>query len=249
MNTTPSEYEIHAYVDGRLDESRREAVEFYLARHPERAEQVRAWQRDAQQLRAQLSGLDLPDNPALDPGYIRARRHGQVRVRWAAAAVVLLSLSIGGVGGWEARGWGQSAIEPPMADALQAHRMFAPDKGSRLDVVYRRNSDMQAWLDSHFERAPRLPALDAAGFLPVGARLLATAAGPAAMVFYEDRQGDTISFYVRPPPAAGLLHRGHRQEGNLVAEYGSENGYSYAVVSHADTRDQEIVRNALQTLT
>ena len=249
MNTTPSEYEIHAYVDGRLDESRREAVEFYLARHPERAEQVRAWQRDAQQLRAQLSGLDLPDNPALDPANIRARRQGQLRVRWAAAAVVLLSLSIGGVGGWEARSWGQSEIEPPMADALQAHRMFAPDKGSRLDVVYQRNSDMQAWLDSHFERAPRLPALDASGFLPVGARLLATAAGPAAMVFYEDRHGDTISFYLRPPSAAGPLHRGHRQEGNLVAEYGSENGYSYAVVSHADTPDREIVRNALHTFT
>jgi anti-sigma factor RsiW len=248
MNTTPSEYDIHAYVDGRLDESRREAVEFYLTRHPEHAAQVRAWQRDAQQLRAQLSRPDLPDNPALDPSYIRARRQGRLRLRWAAAAAVLLSLAIGGVGGWEARGWGQAATEPPMADALQAHRMFAPDKGSRLDVVYRRNSDMQAWLDSHFVRAPRLPVLDAAGFLPVGARLLATAAGPAAMVFYEDQQGDTISFYVRPPSAAGPLHRGHRQEGNLVAEYGSQNGYSYAVVSHADTRDQEIVRNALHTL-
>jgi anti-sigma factor RsiW len=132
-----------------------------------------------------------------------------------------------------------------MADALQAHRMFAPDKGSRFDVVYQRNSDMQAWLDSHFERAPRLPDLHAAGFLPVGARLLATAAGPAAMVFYEDRQGDTISFYVRPPSTRGMLPRGHRREGNLVAEYGSDNGYLYAIVSRADTRDAQIVRDAL----
>ena len=248
MNTTPSEYEIHAYVDGRLDEARRAAVEFYLARNPERAEQVRAWQRDAQQLRAQLSGLDLPGNPALDPAYIRARREGQLRRRWAAAAVVLICLGIGGVGGWEARGLGQSATEPPMADALQAHRMFAPDKGQRLDVRYQRNSDMQAWLDSHFEHAPRLPALEEAGFLPVGARLLATAAGPAAMMFYADQRGDTISFYVRPPTAAGPLRRGHRQDGHLVAEYGSENGYSYAMVSDADTRSREIVRNMLHTL-
>jgi anti-sigma factor RsiW len=245
MNTTPSEYEIHGYVDGRLDESRRQAVEFYLSRHPERAEQVRAWQRDAQRLRAEVSALDLPDNPALDPAYIRARRQGQLHVRWAAAAVLVLSLGLGAFGGWEARGWRQTALEPPMADALQAHRMFAPDKGSRFDVVYQRNSDMQAWLDGHFERAPRLPDLQKAGFLPVGARLLATGSGPAAMVFYQDRQGDTISFYVRPPTARGMLPRGHRQEGNLMAEYGSDNGYSYAIVSRADMRDVQIVRDAL----
>jgi anti-sigma factor RsiW len=128
---------------------------------------------------------------------------------------------------------------------LQAHRMFAPDRGAHLDVVYRNNRDMQAWLDNQFEHAPRLPALDSAGFLPVGARLLATSAGAAAMVLYEDRQGDTISYYVRPPSAEGALHRGHRREGNLVAEYGSENGYSYAVISHADTRGSQIVRNVL----
>jgi anti-sigma factor RsiW len=245
MNTTPSEYEFHAYVDGRLDASRREAVEFYLARHPERAEQLRAWRRDAQLLRAEVGGLDLPDNPVLDPAYIRARQKQQRLVRWAAAAVVLLSLSLGGFGGWEVRGWRQNAYEPPMADALQAHRMFASDQSSHLDVEYQSNGEMQAWMDRHFGRAPRLPALDSAGFLPVGARLLATARGPAAMVFYKDRQGDTISFYVRPPSAGGPLHRGHRREGNLVAEYGSENGYSYAVVSDSDTRDVQIVRNAL----
>ena len=52
---------------------------------------------------------------------------------------------------WEARGWGQAATEPPMADAMQEHRMLAPDQGSRLDVAYRLNSDMQAWLDTYFE--------------------------------------------------------------------------------------------------
>jgi anti-sigma factor RsiW len=159
--------------------------------------------------------------------------------------LLVLSLALGAFGGWEVRGWRQRALEPPMADALEAHRMFAPDKGSRFDVVYQRNSDMQAWMDSRFGRAPRLPDLRAAGFLLVGARLLATPAGPAAMVFYEDRDGDTISFYVRPPSARGVLPRGHRREGNLVAEYGSDNGYNYAMVSNADTRDMQIVRNAL----
>ena len=37
MNNIPSEEDIHAYVDGRLDDTRRQAVEFYFAQHPQRA--------------------------------------------------------------------------------------------------------------------------------------------------------------------------------------------------------------------
>lgn len=40
----PSEHDIHAYVDGRLEGERREAVKLYLARNPGRAAEVQAWQ-------------------------------------------------------------------------------------------------------------------------------------------------------------------------------------------------------------
>lgn len=250
MNTTPSEYEIHAYVDGRLDEVRRQAVEFYLAQHPERAEEVRAWQRDAQQLRAALAGLpDLPDNPALDPARILERRKRQTRMQWAMAAVWVLALGLGIFGGWQVRGWREARLEPPMSDALQAYRMFASARAGRLDEVSQRDDDMQQWLDSHFDRAPQLPKLSTAGFRPVGARLLATANGAAAMVFYTNGKGDVISVYIRPPSSRGLLPRGERQEGDLVAEYGSGNGYDYAMVSRAGTENVRVMQAAVSAVT
>jgi anti-sigma factor RsiW len=250
MSTTPSEFEIQAYVDGRLDDVRRQAVEFYLAQHPERAEEVRAWQRDAQQLRAALAGVpDLPENPALDPAHIRRRRERQARMRWAMAALWLLTLGVGGFGGWQAQSWRAARLEPPMGDALQAYRMFASDRATRLDVVRQRYDDMQRWLDDHFDGAPQLPELHAAGFRPVGARLLATAAGPAAMVFYTNQQGEVISFYLRRPSSRGLLPRGQRRDGNLIAAYGSDGGYDYAVVSHADAQSVRVMRAALSAMT
>lgn len=246
MNTTPSEYEIHAYVDGRLDEVRRQAVEFYLAQNPERAEEVRAWQRDAQQLRATLAGLpDLPANPALDPVRILERRKRRARMQWAMAAAWVLALGLGIFGGWQGRGWQEARLEPPMSDALQAYRMFASVGTGRLDEVSQRDVDMQQWLDSHFDRAPRLPKLNAAGFRPFGARLLATAAGAAAMVFYTNGTGDVISFYIRPPSSRGLLPRGERRTGDLVAEYGSDNGYDYAVVSRAGAENVRVMQTVL----
>ena len=250
MNTTPSEYEIHAYVDGRLGEIRRQAVEFYLAQHPERAEEVRAWQRDAQQLRAALAGLpDMPANPALDPTRILERLKRRARMQWAMAAVWVLSLGLGIFGGWQVRGWREARLDPPMSDALQAYRMFASVGGGRFDEVSQVDGDMQQWLDSRFDRAPRLPKLSAAGYRPVGARLLATGAGAAAMVFYTNGKGDVISFYIRPPSARGLLPRGERRAGDLVTEYGSDNGYDYAVVSRAGTENVRVMQAAVSAVT
>jgi anti-sigma factor RsiW len=91
---------------------------------------------------------------------------------------------------------------------------------------------LQAWLLKHFRNAPQLPDLDGAGFHPVGARLLATDSGPAAMVLYQNVQGGAISFYIRPPsPSHGVLPRGQRRDGQLVAAYWSGSGYNYALVS------------------
>ena len=250
MNTTPSEYEIHAYVDGRLDEVRRQAVEFYLAQHPERGKEVSAWQRDAQQLRAALAGLpDLPDNAGLDPARILERRKRHARTQWAIAAMWVVALGVGILGGWQVRGWREARLEPPMSDALQAYRMFASVRAGSLDEVSQHDGEMQQWLDDHFDRAPRLPNLSTGGFHPFGARLLATDTGAAAMVFYTNGKGDVISFYIRPPSPRGLLSRGERREGGLVAEYGSDGGYDYAVVSHGGTENVRVMRAAVSAVT
>ena len=75
MTMPPSEHDLHAYVDGRLDAAQRAAIERWLARQPERAAEIHAWQRDAHWLRASLGGTPgLADNPALQPSAIRRRR-------------------------------------------------------------------------------------------------------------------------------------------------------------------------------
>lgn len=240
------EADLHAYIDGRLDDAGCVRVEAWLERHPERAEEVRGWQRDAQQLRAALGGLPEPTRqPRLDPAMIRARRRGRMRARLAMAAMLVLTLGVGGLGGWQARNLTTPTGAAPMADALQAYRMFAMSENVQLDATQQHPGDLQAWLDSHFQNAAPLPQLDRAGFHPVGGRLLATEAGPAAMVLYENSQGNAISFYIRPPsPSARPLARGQRREGQLAAAYWSGNGYNYALVSRADSSDVHVIDDA-----
>ena len=232
ISLPPSERDLHAYVDDQLLESDRRALEHWLAAHPEVAAQVQAWQQDAQFLRASLSGaLQQPANPELDPALIRRRIKQQSRRHWASAAVLLIAVSLGGIGGWQAR---QATQRPmlPMADAMQAFRLFAQDGIMPADYNTQGSGNMQAWLDRYFNQAHRLPDLSASGFMPVSGRLLTTESGAAAMVVYEDRQGHKISFYIRPPgPENTFLPRGSRRADGLQAEYWSGAGYNYAMVS------------------
>jgi anti-sigma factor RsiW len=248
MTMIPSEQDIHAYVDGRLDGERRNTVERYLAQNPDRAAEVQAWQRDAQRLRAVFGSTQaLAENPALHPAAIR-RRQQQRRAQWRSlAAAMVLCLGVGGIGGWQARGIRAERAAAPMADAMAAYRLVATDATARPDVVPRSDREMQAWLDERFQRATRLPDLSSAGFRAVGGRLFATDQGPAAMVLYRDAAGHAISFYVRPPgPRNRLLPAGQRMEDGLMAQYWSGPGYNYAMVSRADGPARQVVARALR---
>jgi anti-sigma factor RsiW len=234
ISLPPNEHDLHAYVDHQLSENDRRALDTWLATHPEVAAQVQAWQQDAHALRAALGGaLQQPANPQLDPALIRQRVRHNTRRHLATAALLLVAVSLGGWGGWQAREATQPPLQP-MADAMQAFRLFAQDGILPADYRAQDSGTMQAWLDRYFQQAQRLPDLSQSGFTPVSGRLLTTDQGAAAMVLYQDAQGRRISFYIRPPgPNNGFLPRGSRTADGLQAQYWSGGGYNYAVVSPA----------------
>jgi anti-sigma factor RsiW len=244
ISMPPSERDLHAYIDHQLSDDDRRLVETFLSSNPDIAIQVRAWQQDAQQLRAALGGaLQQPANPELDPAMIRQRRKRQSRRHLASAAMLLIAVSVGGFSGWQAREMTFTSAQLPMTDALQAYRLIAQQ--GMLPADYQASDDgaMQGWLDRYFTQANRLPDLSGAGFKPASGRLLSTEQGPAAMVVYENQSGQKISFYVRPPgPKNYLLPRGSRSDGGLQAEYWSGGGYNYAMVSPADTPAAQMLR-------
>ncbi|WP_223461471.1 MULTISPECIES: anti-sigma factor family protein [unclassified Pseudomonas] len=248
ISMPPSECDLHAYVDHQLSDADRRLVETFLASNPQMSAQVRAWQLDAQQLRAALSGaMQQPVNPNLDPAVIRQRMQRQSRRHLASAAVLLIAVSFGGFSGWQAREMTLASPQLPMTDALQAYRLIAQQGLLPADYKVSADGDMQGWLDRYFTQANRLPDLSDAGFKPVSGRLLSTEQGPAAMVVYENQGGQKISFYVRPPgPKNFLLPRGSRSDDGLQAEYWSGSGYNYAIVSPADTPAARMLKQTTQ---
>ena len=84
-----TEGELHVYVDGELPADRREAVERWLASHPEDAALVAAWRAQAEAIRARYGAVinePIPDWLVLSR-IMRARRSwGAVATRAAAVA-------------------------------------------------------------------------------------------------------------------------------------------------------------------
>lgn len=242
ISLPPNERDLHAYVDHQLSEVDRRQLEIWLAAHPEVAAQVHAWQQDAQHLRAAL-GAAPAANPQLDPALIRQRLKHQSRRQLATAAMLVLAVSLGGLGGWQARQATLVATALPMTDAMQAYRLFAQERIMPADYQVQGSDDMQAWLDRYFTQAHRLPDLSQAGFNPVSGRLLTTDQGAAAMVLYENPQGRRISFYIRPPgPQNTLLPPGSRNADGLQAQYWSSPGYNYAMVGQEDEPTTQLLK-------
>ena len=56
-NSPVTEDELHAYVDGELPADRQDAVEAWLAAHPDEAARVAAWRAQAEAIRARYGAV------------------------------------------------------------------------------------------------------------------------------------------------------------------------------------------------
>ncbi len=159
----------------------------------------------------------------------------------------MLALGLGITGGWYGRELAAPAPGLPMADAVQAYHLFSGENAPPVDFAANEPGALQHWLDRHFDAAAPMPDLGPYGFHPVGARLMATEQGAAAVVLYKDERGETVLFYIRPPGRTAI-GRGSRRDDGLVAQYWADRSYHYAVVSVGSSPRSAAVQQALAPL-
>src|SRR5450830_474816 len=245
---SPSEHDLHAYLDGQLDQAMCRQIDLYLSTHPDAAREVEQLRQDNQRLRAALEHTPAtPIPPHLDPFRIRRELRARSQRRMAIAASLVLTLSLGTLGGWQLRDMSMRKTYLPMADATQAYRMFATnDLAQKVDMKTDQPAQLQDWLNQHFVQAAPVPDFSAYGVKPVGGRLMASDKGAAAMVLYQNDAGQAIVYYVRPPGELFNFGAGNRQDGNLLTQYWRQGRYFYAVVSPSDTPSTLPVQRAIE---
>ena len=224
----PPEGDFHAYVDGRLEASRRSEIEAWLSAHPDDYEHISAWRRQRETLHTAFD--DILDDP-VPKRLLRtaeAKRNGRL---WRIAAAVTW-LSIGSIIGFMVGGT-PSPVVPGSTlshNAAIAHVVFSPEVRHPVEVGADQEAHLVQWLSKRLGTPVRVPHFSSEGFDLVGGRLLPGDNGPVAQFMYQDAQGRRLTLYIRTD-AADNRETAFRyaQEGKVSVFYWLDGRLGYAL--------------------
>jgi anti-sigma factor RsiW len=227
-NSPVTEDELHVYVDGELPADRREAVELWLASHPEDAARVAAWRAQAETIRSRYG--KVIDEPL--PGRLALDRITRKRRSWAAiaAAAAILAFVTGGVAGWMARGASAAApseLETFANEAIGAHRLYVGEVRHPIEVKAE-EKHLLPWLSRRVGTTLRTPDLSTLDFKLLGGRLLPGVNAPAALFMYENGNGERVTIYVSRTTEGRTSFR-YKISDKYGALRFSEGGYGWVV--------------------
>jgi anti-sigma factor RsiW len=218
--------DLHALVDGALDDARRAEVQALLAQHPEKAEKVRAYL----QMDAGLKALYDPvlDEPIPERLLLRPPLWRTALGRTAVAAGLLIV----GIGlGWFGRG---TLITPAPAPTLArqaaiAHAVYAPEVRHPVEVGADDQDHLVRWLSKRLGTELKSPRLVKFGYDLVGGRLLSGPNGPVAHFMYQDKRGGRLTLYVTAQRDTRQTAFRFSQEGGVSVFYWIDGRYGYAL--------------------
>lgn len=236
---TEIERDLHAYVDGALDDAGMDRVEAYLRANPQAAAMVRGWlqQNDALRDAAQLAPAHRPA-PELErlTDRLAGRLRGSKRAVWPRVAVFAVAFAAG----W----FGHTVVAPLLTgpayadEIVQAHLMTTASPEDLLPVSTERVNKLFMRIGEN----PRLPDLRSLGYEAVGAQLVPSAEGAVLHVTYRNAAGVTISYFLFHSPEEDEvpLHVLHRKGVSLA--YWQHDHSRYAIA--ASLTDDQIERIA-----
>jgi anti-sigma factor RsiW len=241
--------ELHAYVDDMLPADRRDAVEAWLAAHPNDAAQVEAWRAQAELIRAHLGApADEPVPARFD---LDKLARASTRRPWRAiAAAAVIAAMVGGLAGWMVRDAFAGVTKPTSFDtftneALDAHKLYVVEVRHPVEVPGEERQHLAAWLSKRLDYQLRIPNLDSLGLKLVGGRLLPGPTGAASAFFmYEAPSGDRFTIYCTKSqsPETGMRYR---EADRFSSFYWTDQGLAYVVSGPADrTRLWAVVKIA-----
>ena len=185
-----SDEDLHAYVDGALEESRALAVRDALARNSDLAERAALFQADKAMLKAIYA--PLAERPLPQEWTLLARRRSRPKMLWrlAGAIAAVLLIVAGASLAWRHYASGNGDVVAAALDARDG--TLTPQRYIVLNDIaqaHRYNATLRQATASNVH----IPDLSRMGYRPSGLRLY----GTAAELLYQGPQGRLFTLYIR----------------------------------------------------
>ncbi len=190
-----TEAELHAYIDGKLPDERRQEVETFIAANPQESERMRAYKKQNELLHALFDPVLAETIPSKWQTAGRRRTH---MLRQVLAASVCLV--VGAAFGWIGRGeYGANSTRNLnfARQAAIAHAVYTPEIRHPVEVAAQEDQHLVNWLSKRLGSPLKVPHLSTLGYELVGGRLLPSDRGPVAQFMYQDKSGQRLTLYVR----------------------------------------------------
>ena len=233
------EFELHAYVDGDLDEENMARVERYLRDDPDAAARVSAYLRQKDVLRS-LARSNSPreDSPQVSELTRRLARRLRPAGVWGWQRGLFVAAMV--AAGWIGHMIYQPLVDGPefTAEAVQAHLLTSDDPSEVMPLSQERLTK----LFSRIGTGDRLPNLGSFGFEPIGAELVPSDDGLLLHVPYRDSQGMTISYFLIYDQDVAEVPRHILHRDGVTFAYWQHDHERYAVA--APLSDDEVSRIA-----
>jgi anti-sigma factor RsiW len=185
-----SDEDLHAYVDGALEESRALAVRNALARNADLAERAALFQADKAMLKAIYA--PLAERPLPQDWIALTRRRPRWKMPWRLAGAIAATVLIlaGASLAWRHHAAGNGDVVEAALDARDG--TLTPQRYIVLDNVaqaHRYDAALRQTIASNVH----IPDLSRMGYRPSGLRLY----GTAAELLYQGPQGRLFTLYIR----------------------------------------------------
>lgn len=229
-----TEDDLHAYVDGRLDDARSAEVSTYLEKHPDIAGRFASYSAQHTTLRAAFDPIvEEPIPTRLNLANMVASRRRNRIFSWRLAAAAVLLVFAGGSGGWYMHGLATLPNEGVAALAREASDSFATYASDRIRPVELRADNMVELVDWATERMgqkPVLPDLSKSGYRLMGGRVVSTPHGAGLMLMYDNDQGTRLVMLTRPMAVDQTRTMTPHSEGKVDGWSWALNGMGYSLV-------------------
>ena len=185
-----SDEDLHAYVDGALEESRALAVRDALARNADLAERAALFQADKAMLKAIYA--PLAERPLPQEWTLLAHRRSRPKMPWrlAGAIAAVLLIVAGASLAWRHYASGNGDVVAAALDARDGTLM--PRRYIVLNNIAQAHR-YDATLRQATASNVHIPDLSRMGYRPSGLRLY----GTAAELLYQGPQGRLFTLYIR----------------------------------------------------
>jgi anti-sigma factor RsiW len=235
MADRPSEFQLHAFIDGQCSPEEAARVEAFLNENPAEAARLGAYGEQKDLLRAALLDVELEEDPALAAlGRQLERRISRRRflpqLRAIAAGIVLFGF--GAASHAVLAPYMPWQVPPMVETATRAHEAF--HASAAVELPASRRAELVTRFSEHLGADVDVPDLAGLGLRLIGGRLLTSPEGAMAQLLYQDRTGGRLSVYLSGAELPGGSGITIARMDEYAAGYWQEGGLSYSVVAEME---------------